>query len=1345
MLHLNQKHNINEPVSNTDKGEQTATTSTTTHVANETDNVLLGTAVVEVFGLNGERTYARALLDSGSTNHFICSELVNILRLNKHKTNHIVYGIGNSKQNVTATVSLRIKSRVSDYEINTQLLIVPKITGDLPARRVSKGKVKLERITLADPSYNVPQKIDILIGARHFYDIVGAQQYKPDSNGPVYRESKFGYIISGLTSNDTNIKNTISCYSSNSHENIHENKYESLENVIQQFWRIEDYGQSKPYTREEQTCEQHFKQNVSRSESGRFVVHLPFRGNVSKLGKSYDIAKRRLFAIERRFIKNPSLKGDYVKFMTEYEKLNHMTQNMDNEEIEVPGRMCYLAHHCVQNENSLTTKLRVVFDASTKTESGVSLNDVLQKGPSIQEELIHILARFRTHNFVVTADIKKMYRQIQVCEKHRDYQRILWRENVNDPIKIYRLNTVTYGTVPASYLATACLQRLSEIGQGQYPTVAPLIARDFYMDDFISGAATKKDAIEIRNALIKLMSTAKLELGKWASNDSDIIRDSFGNNDGLVDFQETSNELTRILGLYWDSHTDELKYKINETSVVTPLTKRNILSDIARIYDPLGLIGPVIVCAKLIMQELWTEGLSWSEPVSEKISSEWYKYKSELSHLNAIKIPRQITINDKIHSIQIHGFADASIKAYGCCLYLRCTDMNNKHTVRLIGAKSKVAPLKILSLPRLELCAALLLAKVANKIVPRLRLSISRTYYWTDSSVTWCWITSTSKKWKTFVAHRVGQIQEITSPLNWFHISGVDNPADVISRGCCPTQLASLSVWWNGPSWLSRHENDWPDTMNRSLDCNEESAETKTNAISALCTTASDINIINRYSSFGKLLRVVAYCLRFKTNCSRKINKTGDRCRRIGNLSADEIKLAKTSLIKVVQRDEFANEIKSMLNGEAVSSKSKLFRLRPFLDKNNIICVGGRLKHAASISIFQRNPIVLPSNSNFTKLLLCNEHVTLMHGGPQAILSSLRMCYWPINGRNLARNIVNKCVVCFKQKPIIMQPIMGDLPKHRVSPGRAFLRCGVDFAGPFMVKTSIRRNAPKVKSYVSVFICLATRAIHLELVSDLSTDAFIRALNRFFDRRGKSIVIYSDNATNFVGANRKLKEWYQLFHSDENKKRTMDTLSDLGIDWKFIPSPHFGGLWEAGVKSMKSLLSKVLGESYFTYEELLTIITRAEACLNSRPLTLMSSDPSDMSHLTPGHFLIGDSLSAIPEVDETNVPTSYLSRWRCVSQYSDILWRRWSKEYLSQLQERSKWASERGVKLKEDSIVIMREENLPPMKWRLGRIINVIPGQDGVIRVADVKTANGTFRRAVRQLCPLPFVGNCNL
>lgn len=383
MLHLIKKTNTkesDEQVASGSTNEQAATTSTTTYVSYETDNVLLGTAVVEVFGLKGEMAYTRVLLDSGSTNHFICSELVNSLKLNRSKTNHIVYGIGKSKQNIRATAALRIKSRVSDYEINTQFLIVPKITGDLPARCISKNNLKPENITLADPSYNVPQKIDILIGARHFYDIVGAQQYKLDSNGPVYRESKFGFIISGFISNYINIKKAVSCYTSK----FLENEYGSLENLVQQFWRVEDYRQTKPYTMEEKNCQQYFERNVTRNESGRFIVHLPFRGNVSKLGKSYDIAKSRLFAMERRFQKEPALKGEYVKFMNEYEKLNHMTR-INNETLEMPGHMCYLAHHCVRNENSSTTKLRVVFDASTKTESGISLNDVLQKGPAIQK------------------------------------------------------------------------------------------------------------------------------------------------------------------------------------------------------------------------------------------------------------------------------------------------------------------------------------------------------------------------------------------------------------------------------------------------------------------------------------------------------------------------------------------------------------------------------------------------------------------------------------------------------------------------------------------------------------------------------------------------------------------------------------------------------------------------------------------------------------------------------------------------------------------------------------------------------------------------------------------------
>ncbi|CAI6377488.1 unnamed protein product [Macrosiphum euphorbiae] len=261
---------------------------------------------------------------------------------------------------------------------------------------------------------------------------------------------------------------------------------------------------------------------------------------------------------------------------------------------------------------------------------------------------------------------------------------------------------------------------------------------------------------------------------------------------------------------------------------------------------------------------------------------------------------------------------------------------------------------------------------------------------------------------------------------------------------------------------------------------------------------------------------------------------------------------------------------------------------------------------------------------------------------------------------------------------------MGQLPADRVEPARPFLKCGIDFAGPFLIKSSIRRNAPLLKGYVCMFVCFTTKAVHIELVGDLSTQAFISALNRFFDRRGKSITIYSDNATNFVGASRKLKEWYDLFQTEQHKKKVEEVLSEVEVQWRFIPprSPHFGGLWEAAVKSMKNLVQKTLGNV----------------------------------HLTLNH-------------------------------YSQIIWKKWSREYLNQLQERKMWAVEKGPKLDIGTVVLVRDENLSPLYWKLGRVTSVQRGPDEIIRSAEVKLEKGSITRAVRKFTlgnPLPFDGNNN-
>lgn len=860
------------------------------------------------------------------------------------------------------------------------------------------------------------------------------------------------------------------------------------------------------------------------------------------------------------------------------------------------------------------------------------------------------------------------------------------------------------------------------------------------MDDYIGGAMSKVKAKQLRDNLIDIMASAGLKLRKWMSNDKDLVTDLESDTSITRMIGDSS---TKILGLHWNSNEDVLVYTMRKVNDDSPITKRKILSEIATVFDPLGLLGPVIIKAKIIMQNLWHIRADWDEPLPENIREEWQGYRKGLQLVDTIAIPRRIIGNEKLRTFQVHGFADASLKAYGACIYLRSTDEYGNHTVNLICAKSKVAPLKVVSLPRLELCAALLLARLASRVIPKLNLNISKRKFWSDSSVVLSWIASVATRWKTFVAHRVGEIQELTVISEWAHVCTKDNPADVISRGCDMDTLGKIQIWWHGPEWLKEDIKSWPNTEKEAniIDLRKlpEAKVNTTEVHSFICTTIFDYPLLSARSSLKKIIRITAYCLRWRNNGLKT------RSNIVGSLQVAEVEYANMALIKMVQRAHFNKEIKDLKSGKMqVSPTSKLFRLRPFYDKDEVLRVGGRLKNAIELDMCQRNPIVLPSDSVYTQLLFRNEHIELLHSGPQALIASIRQRYWPLKARNLARNTVHGCVTCFRLKPVVVQPIMGNFPHDRVNVSRPFSKCGVDFAGPIWIRTSLRRKAPCTKGYICLFVCFVTKAVHVEIVSDLTAKAFLRALNRFFDRRGKSATIYSDNATNFVGAQRHLREIYQSLQSTEHQNSISADLADKGVEWKFIPprSPHFGGLWEAAVKSMKNLLYRVLGEARLTFEELSSVLTRIESCLNSRPITPMSSDPSDLSYLTPGHFLIGDTLTSVPERDETTTPDNRLDRWRRVTKYSQILWKRWHTEYLSQLQERTRWAGSKGPKIGLGSVVLIRDSSLPPLQWRLGRVVKVQVGSDGVIRSASVQTKDGELQRAVRLLCPLPFEGN---
>jgi len=491
--------------------------------------------------------------------------------------------------------------------------------------------------------------------------------------------------------------------------------------------------------------------------------------------------------------------------------------------------------------------------------------------------------------------------------------------------------------------------------------------------------------------------------------------------------------------------------------------------------------------------------------------------------------------------------------------------------------------------------------------------------------------------------------------------------------------------------------------------------------------------------SFG--LHTVAYCRRFIHNCKNaEQHKTGP-------ITATEAEEALLTLLKMAQQESFSEEIKDITSNQRNSTKIKrLVSLNPFIDSEGVLRVGGRLRNS-EFDNNKKHPIILSAKHPFSRLIFKDKHLRLLHAPPQLLLASTRERFWVIGGRNLARQLVHDCVRCFRNKPRQVQNLMGDLPKARVSVSIVpfhvpFHVTGVDYAGPFIIKDRKGRGSKTSKCYICLFICFAIKAIHLELVSDMTTESFIAALRRFSSRRGKPAHIYSDNGSNFVGANRELNELGNFLMKEGTV--ISEAINDMGINWHFIPaySPHFGGLWESGVKSTKYHLKRIAGNATLTFEEFSTLLAQIEATLNSRPLIPMSSDPNDLVPLTPAHFLIGRTLTSVADPSLTHLPEARLSRWQLLQSLHQHFWKRWSKEYISELQQRTKWKKPFRP-IKENTMVIIKEDNLPPFKWRLARVIAVHPDQNKTVRVATVKTTAGVLRIAVAKLCPLPME-ECN-
>ena len=453
-------------------------------------------------------------------------------------------------------------------------------------------------------------------------------------------------------------------------------------------------------------------------------------------------------------------------------------------------------------------------------------------------------------------------------------------------------------------------------------------------------------------------------------------------------------------------------------------------------------------------------------------------------------------------------------------------------------------------------------------------------------------------------------------------------------------------------------------------------------------------------------------------------------------LSANECQVARDFWLLHIQNQVFSREREALVKQILISTKSSILSLNPFIGKDKLIRVGGRLSNA-QIPLQAKHPIILAAHPLVT-LIIRQAHLQAMHAGTQLTISTLRQNFWIVRARTLVKAVIHQCITCTREKAAIPSQLMGNLPAVRVSPPtRAFLHCGLDYAGPIQIRSMSGRGIASRKSYIAIFVCMATRAIHLEVVDGYSTPAFLGAFSRFCARRGLPESVYSDNGTTFVGADRELTA---AFRASVKDPHFLNNAATKNISWHFIPpsAPHFGGLWETGVRSVKHHLRRVVGAHTMTFEEFTTLLCNIEACLNSRPLTALTDSIDDYEPLTPGHFLINTPLTAIPEPSLLNLNENRLSRWQVVRQLTERFWKLWQSDYVNSLQQRVKWKKLNTNVVKIGQLVLLRNALLPPCKWELGRIIKCHPGQDNIVRVVTVKTAATEYKRPIVKLCLLP-------
>eukprot|EP00795_Rhopilema_esculentum_P004932 gene4932-21272_t len=1185
--------------------------------------------------VGGQR--CRILLDGGSGKSYISREHGRKIAGNPVRTEIRIIGTVNGEKEVKCPVyNLEVAgvgkangNRFSTEFAELDLYMLTSVPNAHPEKQRQKF-AHLEGIWFSDVSQEDSLPIHAILGVRDYAHIRTGKMIKGNDNEPMAEETILGWTLMGaIQDQQSNAKQSVA--------NLMIEQPRSVHDEFRQLYDLDVLGIKESG---EDVFEE-FKDSISRDEEGRYSVKLPWKKGNFFLPSNKQMCQARLTGQLKKLKKSPEDLKTYDDVIQQQLKdgiVEPVPENPDGKHVH------YLPHHAVIRREAETTKLRIVYDCSAKERKyDKSMNDCLHIGPPLQPLLYDILIRFRMYPVALLGDIQQAFLQIKVDKEDRDAMRFLWPKHVSkadSEIQELRFTRVIFGSGPSPFLLGATIRQHMEQYKAEDPEFVDRVTKSLFVDDMVCGGANTDEVSRLKQKLIERFKNGHFNMRKWKSNVSK-LRDQITPTSRYSEqtamqprtgSTSRNNAKEKVLGVAWNQETDVMGVSFEKVSTMEhEPTQRGILRTVAAIYDPIGSASPITILAKIIYHEVCMRKFGWDGEISADLLKRWKKWLANLKDHPVLTFDRCLIAHpqERIESIEIHGFADSSVVACCAVIYLKITQSTGTY-VKQLTAKARVAKPNT-SVPRLELIGAQMLTKLIQNVKSVLELDVSQTYGWLDSQTVLCWLENNGE-WKQFVRKRVDQI--LAAEVKWMYCPTEFNPADLGTRGTTAGKLQHCDKWWEGPTWLTKREN-WP-TQPQAIASEEAKAEMR-QATAVIATTEVTLGISSfidprKYSSGKKLFRITAWIWRFVNKLKGRSLETAEA------LTIREIKAAEDAWIKDIQNQH-----------KPTSEQVNQLGLR--VDGNGILRCFGRFQQHED-----QQPIYLPKQHHLTSLLIMDSHRRVLHMGVASTLAEIRSRFWVPKGRQEVKKMIRSCNHCkrYSAKPY-EQPATAPIPDFRVTPGYAFLTTGVDFAGPFYCKDGRRQK----KTYITLFTCATSRAVHIELVEDLTAKTFRKSLKSLMTRRGTPQLIVSDNAKTFQATAR----WLQSILDDEV--------------------------------------------------------------------------------LTPNHLVHGRRIKPIREEeifsDEDKIPAR--KRLRYLQKCREKYWKRWSREYLTSLREYHKIHHGGCNEITVGDIVLVKDENLTRNKWKLGKVLHIIRGRDGIERGVTLKTTTRgrTYEidRPVQNLYPL--------